>query len=280
MKSLPKIDAVPIFEETQHELISLLKSLSLEEWESSTSSSTWNVKDIVAHLLDGDLRRLSLHRDNHELPGPSDPINNYESLVHFLNDLNNSWVQAAKRLSPKLLIELTEFTTPKVVQHLKNLDPKGIALFSVGWAGEAETENWFDIAREYTEKWHHQQQIREATNRSLLIEEKWLSPLINTLIRGIPPVYNKYAEKNENEPIEIYISGVINDSWILATQNSQWRLFKSNGDQSETKIEMSDDTAWRLFTKNISENEALKRIQISGNQTLGKLISKTVSYMK
>jgi hypothetical protein len=43
---------------------------------------------------------------------------------------------------------------------------------------------------------------------------------------------------------------------------------------------MNDDTAWRLFTKNTNKKEALKRIQISGNQKLGKLISKTVSYMK
>ena len=103
---------------------------------------------------------------------------------------------------------------------------------------------------------------------------------INTLIRGFPPVYNKYAAKNKIKQIAIYISGVIDDSWILASQNGQWRLFKSDDDQAETTIEMSDDTAWRLFTKNISEKEALKRIHIWGNQKLGELISKTVSYMK
>ena len=85
MKPLPEIDAVPIFKKTQRELILLLKSLSPEEWEYSTSSSTWSVKDIVAHLLDGDLRRLSLHRDKHRLPDPSDPVTNYDSLVDFLN---------------------------------------------------------------------------------------------------------------------------------------------------------------------------------------------------
>lgn len=280
MKPLSEIDAVPIFEKTQHKLTSLLKSLSPEEWYNSTSSSKWNVKDVVAHLLDGDLRRLSLHRDRHKLPDPSDPINNNESLVNFLNDLNNTWIQASKRLSPALLIELTEFTTPKVIQHLKSLDPNGVALFSVGWAGETESENWFDIAREYTEKWHHQQQIREATGRSLLIEKQWLSPLINTLIRGVPPVYNRYASEHQNETIQIYISGVIDDSWILAIRNNRWHLYKSNGDQVKTTIEMDDDTAWRLFTKNITEQEALKRVHISGNQKLGTLIAKTVSYMK
>ena len=29
-------------------------------------------------------------------------------------------------------------------------------------AGEAVSANWFDVAREFTERWHHQQQIRLA----------------------------------------------------------------------------------------------------------------------
>lgn len=280
MKSLPEINAIPIFEEVQQELITLLKSLSAEEWEYETSSSTWNVKDIAAHLLDGDLRRLSLHRDKHTLPEPSNPIHDYDSLVAYLNEINNIWVNAAKRLSPSLIIELTEFTTPKIVKHLLELDPKGTALFSVGWAGEKESQHWFDIAREYTEKWHHQQQIREAVGKPLLVQKKWLSPLISTLIRGVPPVYNKHVPNVNSEKIKIYISGVIDESWLLAIENDDWQLFKAENETTDTVIEIDDDTAWRIFTKNITEDEALRRINVSGNHELGNIITKTVSYMK
>ena len=55
----------------------------------------------------------------------------------------------------------------------------------------------------------------------LLVEEQWLSPLISTLIQEVPPVYNKYATKNENEQIKIYIAGVIDDGWILTSHNTQ-----------------------------------------------------------
>lgn len=280
LNPLSKIDAVPIFEEIQYELISLLKSLSPEEWEYDTSSTTWSVKDIAAHLLDGDLRRLSLHRDKHTLPEPSDPIHNYDSLVTYLNEINNRWISAAKRLSPSLIVELTEFTTPKVVQHLQELDPNGTALFSVGWAGEKESRNWFDIAREYTEKWHHQQQIREAVGKPLLVQKRWLSPLINTLIRGVPPVYNKHAPGVTHAKIKIQLSGVMDESWLLAIENDGWQLFKADHETTDTVIEIDDDTAWRMFTKNITEDEALKRIKVSGDQKLGYLITKTVSYMK
>jgi len=33
---------------------------------------------------------------------------------------------------------------------------------AVDWAEEMESKNWMAIAREYTEKWLHQQQIRDA----------------------------------------------------------------------------------------------------------------------
>lgn len=281
MQPLRPLNVVSIFEEVQQELIKLLASLSEKEWNSPTISTHWNVKDIAAHLLDGDLRRLSIHRDHHELPPPKEPINDYTSLVDFLNGLNNEWVRSAKRLSPAVIIDLTEFLTPKVVEHFEDIDPKGWAKFSVGWAGEEQSENWFDIAREYTEKWHHQQQIREAVGRPLLVGEKWLRPLIDTLIRGVPPVYNRYAGNNKVGRILIHMSGVIDDSWLLVKEENEWKLYKADADDAaETEVAMDDDTAWRLFTKNISESEALNRITVEGNENVGALISKTVSFMK
>ncbi|MEJ2637261.1 MAG: hypothetical protein P8184_18490 [Calditrichia bacterium] len=201
-------------------------------------------------------------------------------LLVFLNDLNNTWVRAAERLSPALLIELTAFAAPKVVRHFRGLDPKGIALFGVAWAGEEESENWFDIAREYSEKWHHQQQIREAAGRPLLVGRKWLSPLIATLIRGVPPVYNRHAGGSGSRKIEIRVSGAIEDSWLLAGENGRWRLFAAGDVKPDTVIEMDDDTAWRLFTRNISEEASLERLRISGDRALGGLIAKTCSYLK
>ncbi|MBD3616134.1 MAG: maleylpyruvate isomerase N-terminal domain-containing protein [Gracilimonas sp.] len=281
MQPLKLINTIPIFEEVQQELIKLLASLTKKEWNSPTISTQWNVKDVAAHLLDGDLRRLSIHRDHHELPPPEEPIRDYTSLVNFLNAVNNEWVRAAKRLSPKLIIELTEFLTPKVMEHLKNLDPKGRAKFSVDWAGEEQSENWFDIAREYTEKWHHQQQIREAVGRPNLVEKKWLEPLIDTLIRGVPPVYDRHAGNISGESVLIHVTEVIDDTWLLVNQGSEWKLYKAEADDAAgTEVSMDDDTAWRIFTKNISESEALNRITVKGNEDLGALITKTVSFMK
>lgn len=280
MKRLSVINAVPVFEEVQQELIRLLKELSKDEWNRSTDSSDWTVKDIAAHLLDGDIRRLSLHRDKLPPPEPEVPVTDYTSLVRFLDQLNSTWIRASERMSPRLLTELTEFLAPRVVSHLKSLDPDGTALFSVAWAGEDESPNWFDIAREYTEKWHHQQQVREATGRPLLVERKWLYPLIDTLIRGVPAVYRKYCGELNPRSLAITITGEIDDTWILSNQTGTWRLFKSEGERADVTVTLDDETAWKLFTKTISENEALNRMKLDGNRELGQYVAKTTSFMK
>ncbi|MEO8240286.1 MAG: maleylpyruvate isomerase N-terminal domain-containing protein [Flavobacterium sp.] len=45
-------------------LIELLKSLTEEEWNVQTIAKKWTVKDIASHLLDGNLRGLSISRDH------------------------------------------------------------------------------------------------------------------------------------------------------------------------------------------------------------------------
>ena len=44
-------------------LLELLRSLSRSEWELQTVAPAWKVKDVAAHLLDTQLRKLSLVRD-------------------------------------------------------------------------------------------------------------------------------------------------------------------------------------------------------------------------
>src|SRR4051794_8071511 len=103
MSPLPAIETVDLFDEVNDHLIDLLKSLSLDDWHRPTMCSAWQVKDIAAHLLDGNLRRLSLHRAGYVSPHlPPDP----GGLPPFPNRLNAEWTTAARRLSPAVLISL------------------------------------------------------------------------------------------------------------------------------------------------------------------------------
>ena len=65
----------------------------------------------------------------------------------------------------------------------------GLATFLAGRAPSAafpiRSDNRFDTAREYTERWHHQQHIREAVSRPGLEEPMWMRPVFETFVRGL-----------------------------------------------------------------------------------------------
>lgn len=159
MQTPPRIETLYLFGEVNCHLHDLLRSLEPADWHRPTMCSAWDVKDIAAHLLDTALRRLSLQRDGYASPylqpGP-------DGLLPFLNRLNAEWTVASRRLSPAVLVHVLEWAGRECVAFFRTLDPDAPAVFPVAWAGEEESKNWFDLAREYTERWHHSQQIFEA----------------------------------------------------------------------------------------------------------------------
>src|SRR5690606_9534030 len=94
-------------------LVALLGGLRPEDWMRPTSAVEWSVKDVAAHLLDVDLRRLSAQRDGH-IPAPSQPLASNADLVAYLNHLNRTWVDAARRLSTRVLVEELELSSARV----------------------------------------------------------------------------------------------------------------------------------------------------------------------
>ena len=268
-----------LFPQLYSELIKLLQNLSPDEWNYPTSSSKWTVKDIVAHLIDTDLRRISFQRDHLTPPTSDKPIENNKQLVEYINNLNNSWVEISKRLSPGVLIDLLSYIKIEMPKMLNSLDMNGEALFAVSWAGEEKSKCWFDIAREYTEKWYHQQQIREALGKPLLSDEKWIYPLIDTLVRSLPYFYQNVFPDKINSIVLLVVKDISNGKWILK-KNNAWELFVGETSDYSAKVVMNADTAWRLFSKNISKEEAKKRITVEGDIDLGQAILELITGIK
>jgi hypothetical protein len=91
MNKSDKIDTVSLLPELDEMLIKLLDGLSDADWEKQTLAPKWKVKDVAVHLLDGNLRTLSMLRDGYYGDKP-DNIHTYEDLIAFLNRLNADWV--------------------------------------------------------------------------------------------------------------------------------------------------------------------------------------------
>ena len=259
------------------ELIALLRGLAPADWHRTTACALWSVKDIVAHLLDDDLRRLSFHRDGHPVPGGATP-GDYASLVARINQMNADWVAVARRLSPRVLTDLLEGTGPRVIELFRSIDPFAPAHWAVAWAGETRSPHWFDVARDYTERWLHQQQIREAVDAPPLTGHTWLGPVLEVFVRALPFTYRGLAPAPDTA-VRIVINGAAGGEWTLRWDGTGWALFVGAAPRPAATALLSDDTAWRLFSKGLPPGTARERVRIEGDQTLGAVVLGSLAVM-
>ena len=277
MKKPEKIEVVALIPELDNMLFKLLDGLSAEDWDKQTIAPKWKVKDIAVHLLDGNLRTLSMLRDGYYGEKP-EAVNSYGDLVNFLNGLNADWVKATKRLSPKVIIELLKTSGKEYCDFLATLNPDDKAEFSVAWAGENESKNWFHIAREYTEKWHHQQQIRLAVgDEQELLEEKWYLPYLDTSVRALPNHYRK-VEGKDKDLVKFTFLGKTEKSWFLYYDNG-WELISSTKQEPISEVKIRDNYAWKIFTKGVKREEAIANSEIIGDKKLGEKIFDMIAVM-
>lgn len=256
-------------------LIDLLRSLSPDDWNRPTLAKQWTVKDVAAHLLDTNMRTVSLV-EGYTLP-PGGPINNYRDLVDYLNQLNATWVNALKRVSPAQIIRMMEDSNQRYIDYYASLDPFAPSIYSVAWAGEDESLNWFHIARDYTEKWHHQQQIREAVGKTEpLMTPELYYPCISTFMRGLPHTYRNVAA-DEEAVIKIIVSGNSGGNWLLRKKHNKWALEDEQEAQPKATITLKPEVAWKLFTKGIPANLAISESKLEGDKALAEPLFSMVS---
>jgi uncharacterized protein (TIGR03083 family) len=274
-KNIP-LDLVHLLPVIDRKLMELLHSLTPGEWQQQTVAKLWKVKDVVAHLLDGNIRILSMLRDDYQ--GESPNIQSYQDLLDFLNGLNADWVKALKRVSPSMLLLLHETTGKPYCDYYASLDPFDKSPFAVNWAGEDESKNWMHIAREYTEKWLHQQQIRDAVNQPGLLTKELFYPFIDTFMMALPFTYRD-VDAAEGTSVAITVSTEIGGSWFIKKENDKWVLSKGMTANPTTQVIIDPDTAWKLFSKSIRPENVMDVVKINGDKDLGEKTLGMVSVM-
>jgi uncharacterized protein (TIGR03083 family) len=303
MKPLPRVEAVPLFPEERAALLDLLRSLTPEQWVLPTVCEGWSVKDIAAHLVADDLGRLSHERDGFSA-GRFEPAGaeTFEAkLLAFINHQNETWVEATHRLSPRIVIDLLDWSGRETQAYFELLDPDAPGL-GVSWAGETESANWFDLAREYSERWHHQAQIREAAGAPMLYEQRLYAPVIATMVRGIPHTLRS-LDASEGTHVRLVVTGLGTSEWSIVRESGKWYLTtlpwqsQSNSGSSSIRVSIGEeptneeqkhqdfdafvaldpDTAWRVFTKAISYEDARQRALVVGDEQLAERVLRTVS---
>jgi hypothetical protein len=198
--------------------------------------------------------------------------------VAFINGLNQTWVAAAARISPPVLIQMLELVSPQVAAFFQTLDPYAPSRVPVSWAGHAVSPNWFDLAREFTEKWLHQQQIRDTLGRPGLNKRRYLYPVLDTFLRGLPHAYRDVVAI-DGTSLAVIITGEAGGTWSLRREEGNWRLYEGQDPSAAARIELDQDTAWRLFTKGLSPEVARSRVRMEGKVELGSNFLSLVSIM-
>ena len=275
MQPAPPIDIIDLFPEMHAQLLDLLASLSDDEWAAPTICAPWSVKDLAGHIVGDDLGGVSsLRDDNSAAAGPD----SWDELLAFINRENAQWVEAMQRINPAVIIEMLRFSGGQFLAHVRALDLSATGP-TVDWAGNGPHAMWLHVAREYTERWSHQQQIRDAVHKPGLKDRRFFAPLFDAYMLGVPHAFRDIAAP-EGTHVRIEISGDAGGgSWSLVRANAAWALYTSVETPPDATTTLDQETAWRLFTKALTPDAARSRATLSGDASLAAQVLRTVSVL-
>jgi hypothetical protein len=258
-----RIDEVPVVDvrgsltAQRGRLLSLLTSLSDAQWAAPTAAPEWSVKDIALHLLDVDLSWLAHNRDRDRtgiIPVPPD----HQGFVHGLAQRNQRWVDGARVLSPRLITGLLGWSGEQLDAYLGTVDLTRPS--SVYWAGGVPL--WFDMAREFTERWVHYRQIRETARPAGDDQrDEYLPLVLRTFIWGFPHQYKAPAPAGTEVAVEIPGIG----AWTLTRTATGWSLDEGRAAAPAASLRTNGEVAWRLLT---GARYDIGQVQLSGDPAL------------
>ncbi len=261
---LGQFDPRPLFWQVRGSLLELLPTLGPDQWQAPTAAQPWLVRDVVAHLVGDDLGRLSRSRDSH----PSELPARGESLPQFLDRHNAEWVAAAQRLSSRTLTELLTMTS----EHIRSFwDAADLAAIGepVSWAGPEPAPVWLDCARDFTEDWVHQEQVRRALHLPATTDGPMLGAVLDTFMHAIPRTLQQHAPAGAaGRTINIVLhdqDGTADWTWV--DRGKCWTPTARPATPTAT-ISCSADTWWRLCVRMITPEQARARCRSAGDPQL------------
>jgi uncharacterized protein (TIGR03083 family) len=258
LRPAPTVDVLDLFPEERAELIALLRSLDTGGWHTPTACAGWTVHDLALHLLADDLGVLSRLRDGFDRA----VIDPGDDLVAALDAHNEEWVEAARRLSPNVTIELLDFAAPLTQSFYESLPPDAEAE-GVAWAGLDPAPHWLAVGREFTERWIHQQQIRDAVGRPGLNGPRFVAPVLQILMRALVPAYDG-VDADEETAVAVAVEGRAGGNWALLRRGGTWVLYEGRASEAAASVLVDQTTAWRFLTRNATRAQAMAKMKLEG----------------
>jgi uncharacterized protein (TIGR03083 family) len=266
--ALPPLIVTDLFPHERESLLTVLSSLSADQWATATACSGWSVHDVALHILGGDIGNLSGGRDRYEDRRATAGVDfaQWDQLLAFINRRNDDWVRATRRISPRVVCELLAMTGPAVQQYFAQLDLDAVGM-PVNWAGPDPAPVWLHVAREYTERWMHQQHIRDAVEQPGLKERTWFAPVLDAFARALPHTL-RTVTATPGTTVRLVVTGQAGGIWQVIRQEDGWVLTADIEPLPVAALLIDQETAWRLFTKGLSKVAAMPHVRLEGDAVL------------
>jgi uncharacterized protein (TIGR03083 family) len=256
-----EIEVKHLFMPDRRAFVALLDELAPGDWKRPTVCAGWDVRDIALHVLGVDLANIAIRRDGvaYLRPAPR------EDFGRFIDRINGEWITAARRLTPTLIRDLLEFTARPLDNCMSAIDGSKIDA-NVSWASRQPVPGWLDLAREYMERWVHQQHIRDAVGRPGQDTPEFASPVIAASMFSLPIA----LEEQPPGSLAIEIGGSGGGTWVVKSQSDGWRLFRGNLANPTARLRIAAGDWWRTVTLGLSPSDALTKASVEGDSALAR----------
>lgn len=256
------IDLREPFRDVQLELLDLLRRLPREDWSKPTVLPDWDVHSVALHLLGGDIGRLSGAWSGSRAGSDVD----FGQLAARIESSNEEWVGAVRRIPPPLVVDLLQLTADRVTGLYAEADLWAPAT-PVAWTGSGPSPLWLDVAREYTERWVHQAQIREALGAPLLEDRGWLWPVLDVFMLCLPRAYQG-VEAPRGTVVVVELGGEAGGTWRLVRGDERWHLVSGAVGSGAARLSLPTDIAWRWLAGLLSPSSVELSASAQGDPAL------------
>jgi hypothetical protein len=209
------------------------------------------VLGLASHVVGDDLSLLSWRRDDHKGTPAPDGLDE-DGFIRWLDELQMEWVHAARRLSPRIIVELLAWLDDQVANLVAGEDPSRIAAM-VSWASARPVPMRLDHARELSERWIHRQQLLHVLGHPPDLRSDLAEPVLDGLRWAFP--YRLGAlQRPEGATVVIAVTGPeVEIAWTLVSTGDGWGFRTAPlGSAPTAELNVTTDQAWRLLSNNLA----------------------------
>lgn len=264
----PSFDVPALLARERGALMASLHRLRPDDWDRRTPCPGWRVRDLVSHLWSTDLHVLSRLRDGEgagEDPQGRTPTR--DEVTVAVNQHNERWVAATGGLSPRVLVDRLQESGPQVTTVFRIGDP-GTPAEVVAWVGTRRQPLWFCGARELTERFVHQQQLRAAVGQLPFDDPDVLAAVVDTFSHAFPAALAAVAAPEGTSVGVVVEDATLSRRWTFTRSAGGWIGRDGIAADAAAYLRTDPEAFWRLLAGGLSRTEQVQRVDLAGTPTL------------